>query len=530
MKQILGLDLGSTSIGWAVVSEDDQALRLERLGCRIIPLSTDDATEFLSGNAISKNEKRTQRRTQRKGYNRYQQRRALLQQFLQQHAMLPDESLKGLDKLSLWGLRARAVSEQLSLPELGRVLYHLNQKRGYKAIKADYDADGDKKQGEYVKAVMGRHRMIAERGITIGQLFFEKLSEDPSYRTKEQVFPRRAYEEEFDRIVACQRQFYPTLFTEENIDTLRNRIIYYQRGLKSCKHLVSLCDFEKRAYLNAAGKTVFNGPKVAPKSSPLAQVCKIWESVNNLTLKNRRGETLEIAPEERRALFEHLNTHDKLTLTDLYRILGIRKTDGWWAGKAIGKGLQGNTTRNALRKALAGQYDELLRFNLTTVETNQVDAETGEIIQMVSESYLDEPLYRLWHAVYSIPDKEDLSKTLQKQFGITDLEVVENLFAIDFVKAGYANKSAKAMRRILPYLELGLKYAEACEAAGFRHSESLTVQERETKTLLPKLRQIEKNELRQPVVEKILNQMVNVVNALMDRYGHFDEILSLIHI
>ncbi len=524
MKQILGLDLGSTSIGWAVVSEDDQALRLERLGCRIIPLSTDDATEFLSGNAISKNEKRTQRRTQRKGYNRYQQRRALLQQFLQQHAMLPDESLKGLDKLSLWGLRARAVSEQLSLPELGRVLYHLNQKRGYKATKADYDADGDKKQGEYVKAVMGRHRMIAERGITIGQLFFEKLSEDPSYRTKEQVFPRRAYEEEFDRIVACQRQFYPTLFTEENIDTLRNRIIYYQRGLKSCKHLVSLCDFEKRAYLNAAGKTVFNGPKVAPKSSPLAQVCKIWESVNNLTLKNRRGETLEIAPEERRALFEHLNTHDKLTLTDLYRILGIRKTDGWWAGKAIGKGLQGNTTRNALRKALAGQYDELLRFNLTTVETNQVDAETGEIIQMVSESYLDEPLYRLWHAVYSIPDKEDLSKTLQKQFGITDLEVVENLFAIDFVKAGYANKSAKAMRRILPYLELGLKYAEACEAAGFRHSESLTVQERETKTLLPKLRQIEKNELRQPVVEKILNQMVNVVNALMDRYGHFDEI------
>ena len=84
MKQILGLDLGSTSIGWAVVSEDDQAFRLERLGCRIIPLSTDDATEFLSGNAISKNEKRTQRRTQRKGYNRYQQRRALLQQFLQQ--------------------------------------------------------------------------------------------------------------------------------------------------------------------------------------------------------------------------------------------------------------------------------------------------------------------------------------------------------------------------------------------------------------------------------------------------------------
>lgn len=504
--------------------EEDNRIGLEGVGSRIIPLSTDDANEFLSGNAISKNAKRTQRRTQRKGYDRYQQRRTLLQQFLQQHGMLPDETLKGLNKLSLWKLRARAVSEQLSLSEIGRVLYHLNQKRGYKATKADYDAEGDKKQGDYVKAVMGRHRMIAERGITIGQLFFEKLSENPAYRIKEQVFPRRAYEEEFDRIVACQRQFYPELFTEENIDTLRNRIIYYQRGLKSCKHLVSLCDFEKRAYVNDAGKTVVNGPKVAPKSSPLAQVCKIWESVNNLTLKNRQGKTLEISPEERRAMFEHLNTHDKMTLTDLYRIVGIRKADGWWAGKAIGKGLQGNTTRNALRKALAGQYDELLRFDLVTVETNQVDTETGEIIQMVSDAYLNEPLYRLWHVVYSIPDKETLSRTLQKQFGITDPEIVENLFAIDFVKAGYANKSAKAMRRILPYLELGLKYAEACEAAGFRHSDSLTVQEREAKELLPRLKPIGKNELRQPVVEKILNQMVNVVNALMAKYGRFDEI------
>lgn len=98
---ILGLDLGTTSIGWAVVSEDDQTFRLDSLGSRIIPLTTDDANEFLSGNAISKNAKRTQRRTQRKGYSRYQQRRALLQQFLQQHAMLPDESLKGLNKLSL---------------------------------------------------------------------------------------------------------------------------------------------------------------------------------------------------------------------------------------------------------------------------------------------------------------------------------------------------------------------------------------------------------------------------------------------
>jgi len=524
MRKILGLDLGSSSIGWAVISESEESNKIEGLGSRIIPLSTDDATEFSQGNDISKNAKRTLRRTQRKGYDRYQQRRENLKQFFHGNNMLPDEELKTLDKLSLWGLRARAVEEKLSLSEIGRVLYHINQKRGYKATKADYDMDADKKQGDYVKSVMGRHKEIVERGITIGQLFFEKLSGDPSYRVKEQVFPRRAYEEEFDRIISCQRGFYPDVFTDENIDTLRNRIIFYQRGLKSCKHLVSVCEFEKRAYINADGKTVFSGPKVAPRSSPLAQVCKIWESVNNLTLKNKKGETLEISPAERRAMFEHLNDHDKMTLTDMYRILGIRKSDGWWGGKAIGKGLQGNTTRNALRKALDGEHEELLRFELRKIDTDLVDTETGEIVQITSDNYLNEPLYRLWHAAYSIPEKEDLARALDKQFGITDPAIVDSLFALDFVKAGYSNKSAKAMRRILPYLELGLMYSQACEYAGFRHSESLTREESSSRELQAKLKPIEKNELRQPVVEKILNQMINLVNALMEKHGHFDEI------
>lgn len=524
MKKILGLDLGSSSIGWAVITETEESMNIEGLGSRIIPLSTDDANEFTRGKDISKNAKRTQRRTLRKGYDRYQQRRENLKQFLHKNNMLPCEELKNLDKLSLWSLRARAAEEQLLLPEIGRVLYHINQKRGYKATKADYDAGADKTQGDYVKSVMGRHKEVAERGITIGQLFFERLSEDHSYRIKEQVFPRKAYEEEFDRIISCQRVFYPSVFTEESIDLLRNRIIFYQRGLKSCKYLVSVCKFEKRAYVNAEGKTVFSGPRVAPRSSPLAQLCKIWESVNNLTLKNRKGDTLEISPAQRGEMVEHLNHHDRLTLADVYRILGISKSDGWWGGKTIGKGLQGNITRSSIRKAIGGDYEELLRFDLRKADTNLVDEETGEIVQIISEDYLDEPLYRLWHAIYSIPDKDHLTKTLFKQFGIADPCIIDNLFALDFVKAGYANKSAKTMRRILPYLKLGLMYSEACEAAGFRHSDSLTREESATRELKKKLKQIEKNELRQPVVEKILNQMINVVNALMDKHGHFDEI------
>ena len=67
-------------------------------------------------------------------------------------------------------------------------------------------------------------------------------------------------------------------------------------------------------------------------------------------------------------------------------------------------------------------------------------------------------------------------------------------------------------------------YSDACARAGYNHSNSLTKAENETRILLDRLPQIKKNELRQPVIEKILNQMVNVVNAIYDEYGKMDEI------
>lgn len=519
MGKILGLDMGSASIGWAVIDVDDNSGNINALGSRIISLLPDDVREFTSGNTITKNAERTTKRTQRKGYDRYQLRRKNLTNFLRKYDMLPGEELIKLPQAELWGLRARAVSEPISECELGRVLYHLNQKRGYKSAKDDVQ---DSKQRDYVKAVMGRYAKIGELGVTVGQYFYQKLSAENSYRTKEQVFPRKAYLEEFDAIVETQRVHHPTILTKERIEFLRNEIIYYQRPLKSCKHLVSLCEFEKRTYIDAHGRKVGSGPKVAPRSSPLAQICKIWESVNNVVIKNRKGEELYITREQRQAMFAHLSENERLTMTDLYSILGIAKSDGWWGGKSVGAKSMGNTTKSALLSAIGDDYADLLRFNLKINET--VDIATGEIRYMVSDEFQNEPLYRLWHIVYSIEEREELAAALEKQFGITEPTIVDNLFVLDFVKAGYSNKSAKSIRRIIPYLQDGLMYSKACEAAGFRHSESLTNEENATRELKNRLKLLQKNELRQPIVETILNQMINVVNALMDKYGPFDEI------
>ena len=98
------------------------------------------------------------------------------------------------------------------------------------------------------------------------------------------------------------------------------------------------------------------------------------------------------------------------------------------------------------------------------------------------------------------------------------------MMALGVVKAGLGEKSCNGRGRILPALKLGLNYAEACAAAGYNHRNMMTKAENEARELLGRIPAIRKNELRQPVVEKILNQMVNVVNALMAKYGRFDEI------
>lgn len=531
MKRVLGLDLGSSSIGWAIIEEYSKEIiseeicsekdRIVALGSRIIPLSTDESTQFSKGQALTKNSDRTQKRTQRKGYDRYQLRRALLLEKLVQLEMYNGGALK-VSKLDLWGLRAKAVHEQITLLELGRVLCHINQKRGYRTVKADY---GDKKQGEYVSQVLKRHKEINEQGLTIGQFLYNGLKSDPAFRCKERVFPRIAYMEEFDAIMSCQKGYYPNVLTDETIAHIRDYIIFHQRPLKSCKHLVGRCSLE-RHFKEINGQFRDCSPKVAPRTSPLFQVCKIWESINNICIKNKVNDVLHITLEQKQAIFDFMDTHEKLKANDLKALLGIKSKE-WQFGKAVGNGLQGNTTYCAIEKALGGnkEYRHLLNFDLNTDCKEVVNIETGEIaeVKVINALFEKQPLYELWHALYSISDIEILRDTLKNKFNITDETVIENLCQIDFVKAGYSNKSSRAIRKVLPYLQDGMQYYEAKLMAGYNDT-TLTKEQNMTRELAEMLLPIKKGELRQPVVEKILNQLVNLVNALMHEHGRFDEI------
>lgn len=529
MKRVLGLDMGSSSIGWAVIEEHSKELlsdaessqkdKIIAVGSRIIPLSVEESSQFSTGQALTKNRDRTIKRTQRKGYDRYQLRRALLLEKLSHLGMYDGATLK-CSTLELWGLRAKATTEQLSLPELGRVLCHINQKRGYRTAKFDF---GDKKLGAHVQQIVGRYRELHDLNMTIGQFMYMNLKADPTFRCRDRVYPRVAYIEEYDAIMATQQNFYPDLLADDVIAHIRNYIIFHQRPLKSCKHLVGKCELERCDVLR--GDRIVNcGPKVAPRSSPLFQVCKIWESINNLLIRNKVNDPLYITLEQKRAIFNFLNTNEKLKAAQLKALLGVKSKE-WQFGEAVGNGLQGNTTYCAIAKAL-GNYAhkaDLLKFELRVEDGRVLNTDTGELSRVISTDFEQQPLYRLWHVLYSISDIEELQGVLKQGFGIMDSAVIEALCQIDFVKAGYSNKSSRAMRKLLPYLMEGAQYYDAKLAAGYDDT-PLSKAQNEARELAEKLVPIQKGELRQPVVEKILNQMINLVNALMAEYGRFDEI------
>ncbi|MDR3094707.1 MAG: hypothetical protein LBU62_08735, partial [Bacteroidales bacterium] len=151
MKKILGLDLGTNSIGWALVDADAQ--QILGMGSRIIPMGS-DKIDYEKGAGITKNADRRAKRTARKGIKRYKLRRNKLLFILSELGMLPEQFqfkdgipepaklqklellpiTKGtlqLDSLAFCQKKVDALTQIIELEDFGKILYNFNQLRGY---------------------------------------------------------------------------------------------------------------------------------------------------------------------------------------------------------------------------------------------------------------------------------------------------------------------------------------------------------------------------------------------------------------
>lgn len=452
-------------------------------------------------------------------------------------------------KIKAYEWRNNAISQQLNKEEVAYVITEINNNLS--------NSSG------YLGAISDRSKELYFNKQTVGQYLYKQIQNNPHARLKNQVFYRQDYFDEFETIWETQSKFHPEL-TEELKKEIRDIIIFYQRKLKSQKGLVSFCEFEnKEIEIDKNGQKVKKtiGLKVAPKSSPLFQEFKIWQVLNNVLIRKKdskkrvlkdsnQEEIFSLSLEDKQALFNELNIKGNLKANKIIELLG-RDAKEWEINYTE---IEGNRTNKFLYDAYLkileteGYSEDLLKLSdkdeINITELNTPVAEIKDMVKRIFEvleidnhvlefdaeldgkAFEQQPSYQLWHLLYayegdnSASGNDKLYKLLDQKFGFKKehAQILANVSLSD----DYGNLSAKAIRKIYPYIK-ELHYDKACFQAGYKHSaSSLTKEEIANRPLKDRLDLLKKNSLRNPVVEKILNQVVNVVNTLIETNSEKD--------
>ena len=432
------------------------------------------------------------------------------------------------------------------------------------------------------------NKQISESGLHPGEYFFAKLKADPNYRIKDNIVLREKYLSEINaiwkrqqnehiqelfanpRLLEVLTKLYPNnkqhhaLLEKKGLQhTLINDIIFYQRPLKSQKSSISECRFEKRVGKDKNGNEKIYSVKVCPKSAPVFQEFKIWQQINNIKVENKNYEdiTTFYLTDIKSDLFDFLNFSEEKTGIQLKKeISRLTKLplQELFIGFRDDQKISGNTTLHAINKVFK-------KFNFNG---NEIFQNSGKF-----ES--------LWHILYSLDKNEDVVKALlydktlvinektgekrKFNFGFTP-EIAEALSKIKF-KNDYAAFSSKALKKMLPLMKSGrsfsteeidisikqriekiqtaefddsidtqayevfgnhrslevfngLKFWEACLLVYGKHS----VQSDDIYKKPENIKPLKRNSLRNPVVEQIVNETLQITKNIWQSYGRPDEI------
>ncbi len=433
-------------------------------------------------------------------------------------------------KIENYQWRSDALSKEIGLEELAIVLQEIN---GQISGSSGYLGD-----------ISDRSKELYFNKQTVGQYQMAQLDKNPNYSLRNQVFYRQDYLDEFERIWETQSKFHKGL-TPELKKEIRDIVIFYQRPLKSQKGLISFCELEQKkikCVIDGKEKEKITGSRVCPKSSPLFQEFKIWQRLNDVKIVSKISHTYRLLDEdEKKLLAFELSYKEKMPKKEVLGLLLDNPKDF----DLNFDDLEGDRTQAALFKAYQtiiemsghGEFDFSKMKAKKILETVQgIFSGLGfntDILYFNSsledDAFERQPMYQLWHLLYSfegdksVTGNTTLIQNIHNNYGF-DEEYASVIANVTF-QDDYGSLSSKAMRKILPFMKEGNDYSVACEYAGYRHSKkSLTKEELEKKVYKDKLELLPKNSLRNPVVEKILNQMVNVVNQVIDTYGKPDEI------
>ncbi|MBI9041192.1 type II CRISPR RNA-guided endonuclease Cas9 [Lutibacter sp.] len=451
MAKILGLDLGTNSIGWAVV--DDTQNKISGIGSRIFPMGVENLGDG-EGKEMSRNASRTNARGVRRQFFRRRLRKKMLLKELASHNMcplteqdfknwkvkkiFPEGQLKQWFSLNPYELRNTALTQQISLQELGRIFYHLIQRRGFlsNSRTAGKD-DGAIFKGKPKEGKIGIEETQENiKGKTLGAYLYniqpkenEPFTENLS-RIRNRYTTRQMYIDEFELIWEKQAKYHAVLNTElktifggRKIDGFdKDGILFHQRPLRSQKHLVGNCSFEPTKTKCSIGAIPF-------------ELFRIYQWVNTVDCNGKR-----IEQDERERMIEVLLRKEKPSFKEL-------------------------------RKAIS-KLDARYKFNY---KDDDKIVGTHTISSLASKKYFGSHWFEftekqqedIWHVLYFFDNKDKLKEYALNNWDFTE----EQASAISSfnLKEGYSNLSRKAILNILPFLKMGFVYDIAVVLGGIKN-------------------------------------------------------------
>lgn len=491
---VLGLDIGATSIGWALVrGPESESPEITAAGVRIFEAGVDGDIE--QGKDSSRAAARRMARQMRRQTARRVQRKRKLFAILQDASLLPptadtsalsrDAAIKAMDASLLSGLgptygtagnaanklpyvlRAEALHRPLSAQELGRVFYHLGERRGFKSNRRT-----DRKAEDTGRVYEGIAAIQEKKGDqTLGEYF---AGIDPkSDRIRNRYLARSDYESEFSRIWEAQQPHHAAL--APRLHRKLKRCLFWQRPLKSQKSLLGRC-------------SLLINRKRCPIAHPIAQEFRLLQAVNHLLVIDSDGAGRVLSNDERLALLSALRTEGDLTFSAARKLLGLKKGLRFNLEEGGEKKLPGNRTHKAMHDAIGDTWDGL------------TDEEKTALVGIVRGSV----------------DTAALRGQLAKWFP----QLVPQCDLLDKValEDGYASHCKKVLVDLVDRMRDGIAYATA--RADFEASHNLggttnpVDQLPPVRTFLPALTN--------PAVIRALTELRKVVNEIVRVYGKPD--------
>lgn len=488
INYILGLDIGIASVGWAMVEidEEENPIRLIDLGVRVferaeVPKTGDSLA------AARRLARSVRRLTRRRAHRLLRARRLLKREGVLQAADFDENGLIKSLPNTPWQLRAAALDRKLTPLEWSAVLLHLIKHRGYLSQRKNEGETADKELGSLLKGVADNaHALQTGNFRTPAELALNKFEKESGHICNQRgdyshTFSRKDLQAELNLLFEKQKEFgnpHVSDGLKEGIETL----LMAQRPALSgdaIQKMLGHCTFEPTE------------PKAAKNTYTAERF--IWlTKLNNLRILEQ-GSERPLTDTERTMLMDEPYRKSKLTYAQARKLLNLDDT-AFFKGLRYGKDnaeastLMKMKAYHAISRALEkeGLKDKKSPLNLSP----ELQDEIGTAFSLFKTD-------------------EDITGRLKDR---VQPEILEALLKhISFDK--FIQISLKALRRMVPLMEQGKRYDEACtEIYGDHYGKKNT----EEKIYLPP---IPADEIRNPVVLRALSQARKVINAVVRRYG-----------